>query len=510
MSRIYKDNQNGQLYLVCQLDGEDRIDDMLRNMLDQNHIPGFLPMGFAYADDVTSIRYRYSGCATMAQFFSDAREARELVQIMLGIARTIDLAEDYMIPLNTLLLSKEHIFIDIQNEETLLVCLPLATGESAPNLQQFFKRMLSDAILSQREDSAACQVAVQNYLNNHPALNLGEFIQFLNGQLSRQSAPVRRNPSPTGAAPRTETVKTPPVSAPASAPSIAAPSRNPEIPAPAPKAAEGEKKGGLHLFGSGAKTKEAKAAKSEKETAKPDKKAQTKSPKSKAPLYGINIPGMESNLPETPPVSQKPAAEKSTAKAASLFGGKNGRQKPELPPLPGTPEPEKGGTKGGLFFGSRTGGQKAERPEMPTPRPGTSAPIIPESSAARIEEQGTIILSGDNDEGGTIVIDTYHSNGAFAPFLVRSANGERIQINKTIFRIGRSRSSVDYCLPDEHISKQHAYLLLQDQTCYVVDTHSSNHTYLNGRQLESDVSYPLENGDKLQFHKEEFVFYSHN
>ena len=481
MPNIYKENQNGQLYLVCQLNDADRVDDMLQNMLDQNNVPGLLPMGFSYSDDVTRIRYRYSGCATMTQFFSDAREASELIRIMLGISRTMDLIEDYMIPLNSLLLNPDHMFIDIQNDEPLLVCLPLVSEEPSPNLQLFFKRMLSDAILSQKEDSAACQVAVQNYLNNHPALKLTDFVQMLNGLLDRQTAaPVRNRPANAGVN-QTQRGNTPPKYEPrpvVQTPQIPVPGNKVE-PEPTPSQDKKGGKLGLHLFGLGGKSKDGHISPGKK-PGKPEKG----SGKGENPVFGrkqgsmfsdVNIPGME-GAPEM-------AAASPAQPAPAVVP--NGR--PAAPAL-----------------------KNETKPAVPEFRPEKGAHMAPAPSGHSIEEQGTVILSGSSDDGGTVVIDTYHSTGGFAPFLVRSANGERIQINKTIFRIGRSRNSADYCLPDDHISKQHMYLMLQDQTCFAVDTHSANHTYLNGRQLESDVSYPLENGDKLRLHKEEFIFYSHN
>ena len=94
------------------------------------------------------------------------------------------------------------------------------------------------------------------------------------------------------------------------------------------------------------------------------------------------------------------------------------------------------------------------------------------------------------------------------PYLFRMKNNERIMLNKPVFRIGKERSYVDYFVSDNAaVSRSHANIVEQSGKFYVVDTNSTNHTYVNGRMIQSNTEVLLSHGDRVRLANEEFEFH---
>ena len=93
------------------------------------------------------------------------------------------------------------------------------------------------------------------------------------------------------------------------------------------------------------------------------------------------------------------------------------------------------------------------------------------------------------------------------PYLVRMRNNEKIPLDKPVFRIGKEKSYVDYFIGDNAaISRSHANVMNRDGNYFVVDTNSTNHTYVNGVMISSNQEIPLSHGTKIRFANEEFEF----
>lgn len=96
---------------------------------------------------------------------------------------------------------------------------------------------------------------------------------------------------------------------------------------------------------------------------------------------------------------------------------------------------------------------------------------------------------------------------AVAATLVRTKNGEQIQIRKQIFKVGKERVKVDYCISDNNtISRTHAQITYKNGEYYITDLKSTNYTYVNGNKVAADQEIKLRNGDKIKLSDEEFEF----
>jgi len=123
------------------------------------------------------------------------------------------------------------------------------------------------------------------------------------------------------------------------------------------------------------------------------------------------------------------------------------------------------------------------------------------------ENFGDTIVMGANGYGeDTVVLDAMQA-AVLKPCLLRCSNNERIMLEKEVFRIGKERSYVDYCISDNRtISRSHADIIQRNGQFYIVDNNSTNHTYVNGERIPSNQEVALTHGMKIRLADEEFEF----
>lgn len=110
--------------------------------------------------------------------------------------------------------------------------------------------------------------------------------------------------------------------------------------------------------------------------------------------------------------------------------------------------------------------------------------------------------------GGTTVLNSsMRPPDMVSPHLIRIKTNENIMIDKPVFRIGKEKSYVDYFVSDNTaVSRSHANIVSRESKYYVMDTNSTNHTYLNGKMIQSNVEVELAHGDKIRLGNEDFEF----
>ena len=93
-------------------------------------------------------------------------------------------------------------------------------------------------------------------------------------------------------------------------------------------------------------------------------------------------------------------------------------------------------------------------------------------------------------------------------FVFRVATEERTEVGKAEFSIGKSRNA-DYTVSGNNtISRLHAVLIFKNNQWNIVDNHSSNKTFLNGKQIEPDQMYPIVDQDEIMISNERFIFHT--
>ncbi len=214
---------------------------------------------------------------------------------------------------------------------------------------------------------------------------------------------------------------------------------------------------------------------------------------------GFAVPGQQTSAPAAPAKKKEKAAPAGEKK--SFFSGllskksksddKNKKATVQPPVIaPGVPP-----VAGAAPAGNPQGGFVPAAPPVPAPVP------VPVQNSFN----ETTVLSPAMLGGETTVLS---ANPAVAdPCLIRNKTGERISINKPVFRIGKEKSYVDYFIGDNTaISRSHANIHTEGGEYFVEDTNSTNHTYVNGRLLTGNEKCKLTSGDKVRLANEDFTF----
>ena len=93
------------------------------------------------------------------------------------------------------------------------------------------------------------------------------------------------------------------------------------------------------------------------------------------------------------------------------------------------------------------------------------------------------------------------------PHFVRKSTGEIINITKPEFIIGKSKTKADYAIENNSaISREHCIVIQRDGVNYIKDNNSTNHTYVNGVELQPGKEVLLKHKTEVRLGDEEFTF----
>ncbi len=508
------ENIGSNTYLVYEMKEADTIDSMSLGMLTNNHIPGFSPASFMQMDMTKYIKYNVSAKVSVKQLFTGPVNKKRLIGVFSGVVDAMLSAEEYMLDPNSVLLDMDYIFADVTTCETELVCLPVInTQHQNQDLAMFFKNILFTTQFDQTEN---CDHVAQliNYLNSNPVLLLDDFKALLHKiatpgaaqtrpvqpQPVAQAVQPKPNPEPQQAAkPVQSQVVQPAIQKPVTQQPPVAPQQTvrkepaaPAAPTNAASQAVGEKpmswlylmqhynKENAAIYKAQQDAKKAKGAapvapqptKAAPQKAAPQKTAPQKTTPANAgfaipgqPATGFAVPGQTKPVAQPTPQTT-PTAPKQVQQPAP---------RPAAQPAP----------------------QPAVQPApQPAPQPVASMPLN--------FGETTVLNAG---VGETTVLSTAMETTKNDPHLIRTKNNEKIPLNKPVFRIGKERSYVDYFIGDNTaISRSHANIINHNGEFFVVDTNSTNHTYVNGGMIQSGVETKLSHGTKIRLANEDFEF----
>lgn len=123
----------------------------------------------------------------------------------------------------------------------------------------------------------------------------------------------------------------------------------------------------------------------------------------------------------------------------------------------------------------------------------------------------TSLMQSSPSEMGTTVLNQnqmgYFQQQHF-PYLIRCSTGERIEVNKPAFRLGKESRYVDYFVSNnDTVSRSHADIITRNGHYYVMDLHTTNYTYINGTMLPDRTEVEIFDGNILKLANEEFEFH---
>lgn len=118
---------------------------------------------------------------------------------------------------------------------------------------------------------------------------------------------------------------------------------------------------------------------------------------------------------------------------------------------------------------------------------------------------GTTVLS---DDGISVqqIQQMQPVNYHFAS-LTRQVTGEKIELGKPSFVLGKNPEKSDYAVADNtNISRVHAVITMRNGRYYVMNQNSTNGTFINGRIIKAGQETEILPGDCLMLANEEFIF----
>lgn len=560
MSFTYE-NQGNNTYLVYKIGASDNVDTMSLGMITNNKIDGIVPTLFTQSDTDRFIKYNISAKVSAKEFLSGVVNKKRLLGVFISVLKAIKSTEEYMIDERSLLIDLEHIYVDVSKCDAMLVCLPLVRQNEPVNIPMFFKQIMFSTQFDQNEN---CDYVAQiiNYLNSTPVFSVEAFEKILmdidadnlniaaSKAVAGQQKPVQpqsqsQSQQPKPMQPAMNQLKNTQVQT--NMPSqgkmqsqretqsannvvqpnqvnFAVPNMNPQN----QNRINNNVQMGTNISGTyvettsekqmsmfGLLTHYSKENKQIYERQKAQRKAQKEAEKNGAAMPGQNVKASNASfaIPGQPPQQRPQPAQaqpqnvmpqqpqQQFAQPQRQFTQSNQPQHQFAQPQP-MPQAQ----------------QKPAQQVQPQPVQNqntntgmTGNPSVPPQILENMTKAGnfgeTTVLGVGSEAGETTVLGTSQAQ-IIKPYLLRIKNNERIELNKPVFRIGKERSYVDYFVSDNTaVSRSHANIINKDNEFYIVDTNSTNHTYVNGSMIQSNVETKIEHGTKIRLANEDFEFF---
>lgn len=558
MSFTYE-NQGNNTYLVYKIGASDNVDTMSLGMITNNKIDGIVPTLFTQSDTDRFIKYNISAKVSAKEFLSGVVNKKRLLGVFISVLKAIKSTEEYMIDARSLLIDLEHIYVDVSKCDAMLVCLPLVRQNESVNIPMFFKQIMFSTQFDQNEN---CDYVAQiiNYLNSTPVFSVDAFEKLLididadnlniaaSKAVAGQQKPVQpqsqsQSQQPKPMQPAMNQLKNTQVQT--NMPSqgkmqsqretqsannvvqpnqvnFAVPNMNPQN----QNRINNNVQMGTNISGTyvettsekqmsmfGLLTHYSKENKQIYERQKAQRKAQKEAEKNGAAMPGQNVKASNASfaIPGQPPQQRPQPAQPQTV-------------------MPQQPQQQFVQPQRQLTQSNQPQRQFAQPQPMPQaqqkpaqqvqPQPVqnqntntgmTGNPSVPPQILENMTKAGnfgeTTVLGVGSEAGETTVLGASQAQ-IIKPYLLRIKNNERIELNKPVFRIGKERSYVDYFVSDNTaVSRSHANIINKDNEFYIVDTNSTNHTYVNGSMIQSNVETKIEHGTKIRLANEDFEFF---
>ena len=218
-------------------------------------------------------------------------------------------------------------------------------------------------------------------------------------------------------------------------------------------------------------------------------------PKPQAPAP--EAPKPEMPKPEMPkpqaPKPEMPKPEMPKPQAPAPEAPKPEMPKPEIPKPQMPPMGQRPAMGGQPMMGQPVPPMGGQRPPMGQPMMGQ--PMMGQMPRPQAPQMQNGNLMGQL--GGARPI----------PHFVRKSTGEIINITKPEFIIGKSKTKADYAIENNSaISREHCIVIQRDGVNYIKDNNSTNHTYVNGVELQPGKEVLLKHKTEVRLGDEEFTF----
>ena len=524
MSIFEIENQGSNTYLVYKLKKTDVIDKLSLGMISNNKIDGIMPIVYEQLDEDIYFKYNISSRVTVKEFFNGPVNKKRLLGVFSSVLNAVMQAEEYMIKIESLCFDVENIYVDVTTCNAEMICLPIISNQSeSANVGMFFKQIMFSTQFDQTENSNHI-TAIMNYLNSTPNFLPADFKNVIdslgiqnqgsqgNASINNQAAIPQvsnQNVIPQG----NVQASIPQGNATTVIPQQSVPKQ--ETVSPAKNTVKNEQNskvqvpksnGGFEIPGQKAVPKQENA----ENVAQSDEK--------EISLFYLM---QHYNSENAAKYKEQKAKKKAMAASGSVPEAKSSKKnKKNAPSAEGFTVPGASGNTGFDVPGqssvqssiptqSNVGGAVNS---IPSPQPvisgGAGNSFIPNAVGSVNADFGdTVVLNQNEGAGETTVLNASELNAMSNAYLVRMKNNERIFINKDLFILGKERSMVDYFIGDNTaVSRSHANIVKRNDSYFIVDNGSTNHTYVDNQVITANTEVKIEHGTKIRLANESFEF----
>ncbi|MBQ6824658.1 MAG: FHA domain-containing protein [Clostridia bacterium] len=503
MEFVYE-NQGQITYLSYAISKEDILDTMTLGMMNNKNIPGFAPNYFTHMDTTRYFKYNVSSKIPVSRYLSGMATKKKLLNVYSGIVSAVLSAKQNMIDLNLLVLDPNYVYIDAATGEVSMICLPLQQVKAnAKDLKVFLKKLLFDLQFDPSENGDYVAKVI-SHLNAAPVFSAEAFKAFLD---SMSDGSVRRAPEtkPVGAVnPPVRPMNTIPQTAHTEESGYRAP-----FGAPAQSVPTSAQRPPVQGFG---ETQPLNSQPVKREQPAPQPPVQNAPIGFAANVQQPPVQGFSETQPLSgPPVKREQPAPQPPVQTKPVIGETQPLDSRFAPQPPAQNKPVISETQP---MDSRPAQLEAKKEPVPVAN-GFGQGFASSNATGQSAGFGETIVLGSGPvgaaPGGTNIGETtalgVSANPFKNPHLIRARNHERINLNKPVFRVGKEKSYVDYFISDNTaISRSHANFISRDGEYFVIDTNSTNHTYINGVRIPSNVETKIRHGDKIRLANEDFDF----
>lgn len=472
---MFKRNETGgNIELIYDVGETEKIDTVSIGMMRNNDIESLVPISVITQDNKVELKYKIENAVSLSEYLSQKLTKVKLLNIFENICNALSNIEEYMLMGDQTVLDEEHIFV--YNEQIKLIILPLYNRKNGTGIVTFFKNLLLDMMVKNEEASyfvadITKQLTEENFSYNK-FLNL--IVELKQRKYFEKSNQVNISKKNTFNERRVNNIEV--------------------DPRPVINSAEID-----HSNFNG----------------NPVHNNQNYSNLNRGDGKNgsTNIPQMN-NTKNT--AFNTASTEKEKKKKKSFFSfGKDKEKETYISTndsfakrsnnsflIPGREEPvnigskpEKEKKKFSLF------GKKKNKEEVTDISPKNTRQHMPFNGTYPAE---TTILQNNYSVGETTVLGAQVLN----TFLIWKRTGEKIFINKEIFRIGREKNYVDFCISDNtSVGRNHAEITRKDGGFFIKDLRSLNFTMVNGERIAPNIEMELLDSDIIQLANEELEFH---
>ncbi len=567
------ETQGANSFLVYAVNEKEEIDTLTLGMITNNKISGFLPAIFTQVDDIRYVKYNISSKISADQIFAGTVMKKQLLGIFLGISEAMLAAEDYMIPLNSLVLDLKYIYVDVSTYKAKLVCVPSVRMIEQDSLNVFLKKIMFNTRFDGSE-STDYVARIISKLNASSSMSMNEFkemIALLKNELSMDEQ-VGMFSQELGAW-EYEKVFRDKIDSDNSKENqneFMGQNQGPNNENQQGMQSVQNRQGiqgvqnvqglqgiqntqlqniqGMQSVQNGQRLQEVQENKKTEKEKKKRRKDETSGNQTQIPSQNnmMNIPGQNKNINNVNSNTNVTSEQKVSGEKISLghllmhFSSENmakyKAQKAEnknqkkmqmvnnignmnnagnannmgnvnnAGNINNVGNANNAGNANSVGNVNHIGNMQVQNIQGMEQQMNNGvqnmSQMIEKTQNSNFGE--TIVLNAGTI-GETVVLDSIIQNNSNMPYLVRKKTGERVNIVKPIFHIGKERSYADYFIADNSaISRSHANILLKNSRCFVMDTNSTNHTYIDGTMIPCNVEVELYSGNILKLADEEF------